>query len=330
MRYRSSIPATACGRTRASCPPSHRGWYAWLCHRIRPSQLLRLHAHTRPICLCAFHLRIRSPDSASSQYHGSTVYIPNESSILFPPPAPSHGGWRRCRRPSPQWWPLDFVAALHRKWRPFRCRSALLPRGSLPALYIVAASFLRRGSCDFYASHLRLHDKPHRTRRALPIRHHPILQLRRAPPSHARPVADHPFPTTPHHTRHAEPSLVVSHRTQPSLPAPIRSRALRSRVRALPPTLTHAARTTTLHRHRPHSAATDAFSIDLEQQPLQRFWYGGPRLNAHPACTHDRPRPRRLCQPALQPKPHVLARCSREMASNLSEFRKFRNNSLNL
>ena len=130
-------------------------------------------------------------------------------------------------------------------------------------LYVVAASFLRLGSCDFYDPHPRLHDKPHRTRRAPPTRHHPMLQLRRAPPFHARPVTDHPFPTTPHHITHAEPSLVVSHRTQPSLPTPTRSRAPRSRFRALPPTFTNTARTATLHRHRPHSAATGAPSIDL-------------------------------------------------------------------
>ena len=30
-----------------------------------------------------------------------------------PCPAASLLWWRRCRCPSPQWWPLDFVAALH-------------------------------------------------------------------------------------------------------------------------------------------------------------------------------------------------------------------------
>ena len=39
----------------------------------------------------------------------------------------------------------------------------------------------------------------------------------------------------------------------------------------LPFTTVVAARNATLHRHRPHSAATDALSIDLAQQPQRLF-----------------------------------------------------------
>ena len=144
-------------------------------------------------------------------------------------------------------------------------------------------------------------------------------KLHRVPPSHARPVADHPFPAISHHIRHAEPSLVVSNRTQPSLPTPTRTRAPRSISRALLPTLTHAARTATLCRHRPHSAATDALSIDLAQQPQR----GGPQPNAHARGDHASP----PCSPYHTPCSHEALGRWLQISQKLH---KLRNNSLNL